>query len=162
MGLYQHQIVNRRSDMKVRGCKTDCLVIHRAGFLYIFLPVLLMSLLLVQPLAAAENSDTNSDAERPKIGVVLGGGGARGAAHVGVLKILEDLRIPVDFIVGTSMGSIVAGLSATGMSSEEIRQAMITMDWNDVFDDNPPRADRSFRRKRDDDLYTIDASLGCS
>ena len=146
--------------MKIRGYKTNSLTIHRAGFAYICLPVLLISLLFVQPLAAAENSDANGDAERPKIGVVLGGGGARGAAHVGVLKILEDLHIPVDFIVGTSMGSIVAGLSASGMSSEEIGQTMIAMDWNDVFDDDPPRADRSFRRKRDDDLYTMDASLG--
>ncbi|MCP4764888.1 MAG: BamA/TamA family outer membrane protein [Gammaproteobacteria bacterium] len=115
-----------------------------------------MSLLFVQPLAAADEND----AVRLKIGVVLGGGGARGAAHVGVLKIMEDLRIPVDYIVGTSMGSIVAGLSASGMSSAEIKQTMITMDWNDVFDDDPPRADRSFRRKRDDDLYTIDAAIG--
>jgi len=146
--------------MKIRRYKTKYLTGYRAGIAYILLPVFLMSLLFVLPVAAAENSDTASDAERPKIGVVLGGGGARGAAHVGVLKILEDLHIPVDYIVGTSMGAIVAGLAATGMSSEEIRQAMITMDWNDVFDDEPPRADRSFRRKRDDDLYTFDAALG--
>jgi len=146
--------------MKIRGYKTRYLTVYRAGFAHILLPVLLISLLFVQPLAAADKNDTTSDGERPKIGVVLGGGGARGAAHVGVLKILEDLRIPVDYVVGTSMGAIVAGLAAAGMSSEEIRQAMITMDWNDVFDDNPPRADRSFRRKRDDDLYTMDATLG--
>jgi NTE family protein len=121
-----------------------------------------VSLLFAQSLAAADKNDLTSDAERPKIGVVLGGGGARGAAHVGVLKIMEELNVPVDYIVGTSMGSIVAALSASGMSSEEIRQAMIAMDWNDVFDDSPPRADRSFRRKRDDDLYTMDAALGVS
>jgi len=124
------------------------------------LSILLAACLFVLPVASAANSDASSDGERSKIGVVLGGGGARGAAHVGVLKILEDLRIPVDYIVGTSMGSIVAGLSATGMSAEEIEQTMVDMDWNAVFDDDPPRADRSFRRKRDDDLYTIDASLG--
>ena len=61
--------------------------------------------------SSSRKNDTSSDAERPKIGVVLGGGGARGAAHVGVLKILEELRIPVDYIVGTSMGSIVASMA---------------------------------------------------
>jgi len=146
--------------MKISGSKTGYDAVHISGLLSICLPVILVACLFVPPVAAADKPDANPDAERPKIAVVLGGGGARGAAHVGVLKILEDLHIPVDYIVGTSMGSIVGGLSATGMSSEEIRQTMITMDWNDVFDDDPPRADRSFRRKRDDDLYTMDVALG--
>jgi NTE family protein len=127
---------------------------------YICLSVLIVTCLFVQPVSAAENSGASSDDGRLRIGVVLGGGGARGAAHVGVLKVLEDLRIPVDYIVGTSMGSIVAGLSASGMSAEDIGQTMIAMDWNDVFDDRPARKDRSFRRKRDDDLYTFDTYLG--
>ena len=116
--------------------------------------------LCTQPSAASGGNAASGEQERPKIGVVFGGGGARGAAHVGVLKILEDLRIPIDYIVGTSMGSIVAGLAAAGMTSEEIKKTMLAMDWNDLFDDDPRRQDRSFRRKRDDDLYTFDASLG--
>ena len=58
--------------------------------------------------------------ERPKIGLALSGGGARGAAHVGVFKLLEELQIPVDYIAGTSMGAVVGGLYASGMSSDEI------------------------------------------
>ena len=70
-------------------------------------------------------------AERPKIGLVLSGGGARGAAHVGVLKVPERHRIPIDYIAGTSMGSIVGGLYASGMSAIEIEQALMQVDWSD-------------------------------
>ena len=97
---------------------------------------------------------------RPRIGLVLGGGGARGAAHVGVLKVLEELRIPVDYIAGTSMGSIVGGLYASGMSPQEIEREILAMNWDDLFKDYPSRADRSFRRKRDDDNYAFKARAG--
>ena len=97
---------------------------------------------------------------RPKVGLVLGGGGARGAAHIGVLKVLEEMRIPVDYVAGTSMGSIVGGLYASGMSVEEIEREVLAMDWDDLFKDDPTRAERSFRRKRDDDNYAFDAKVG--
>ena len=103
----------------------------------------------------AKNKSQLGGDKRPRIGLVLGGGGARGAAHVGVLKVLEEQHIPVDVVVGTSMGSIVAGLYASGMSPEQIEKEMRNMNWNDLFHDSPPRADRSFHRKRDDDLYTL-------
>ena len=61
---------------------------------------------------------------RPRIGLVLSGGGARGAAHVGVLKMLDRLHVPVDVIAGTSMGALVGGLYASGLSGEQIEQAM--------------------------------------
>jgi NTE family protein len=99
-------------------------------------------------------------AARPKIGLVLGGGGARGAAHVGVLKVLEELRIPIDYVVGTSMGSIVGGLYASGMSPEEIDREMRAMDWETMFEDAPARTERTFRRKRDDDFYTVKVKPG--
>ena len=97
---------------------------------------------------------------RPKIGLVLAGGGAKGAAHVGVLKVIEELRIPIDFVVGTSMGSIVGGLYASGMSPQEIEKAIEDIDWTDLFVDAPERADRSFRRKTDDALYLFKAKPG--
>jgi len=111
---------------------------------------------------AASNTAAKETAtgQQPRIGLVLGGGGARGIAHVGVLKVLEELRIPVDVVVGTSMGSIVGGLYAAGMTPEEIEREMLAMDWVDVFQDAPRREDRSFRRKRDDDLYSFKAKLG--
>lgn len=99
-------------------------------------------------------------ADRPRIGLALSGGGARGAAHIGVLQVLEEMRIPVDFVAGTSMGSIVGGLYASGMTPEEIEHTLKTMDWAHIFDDRPPRETRSFRRKRDDDSYLIDAKPG--
>lgn len=114
---------------------------------------------VLSPPAAAAGEGL-APATRPRICLVLGGGGARGAAHVGVLKVLEELRIPVDCIAGTSMGSIVGALYASGMSPEEIDREMRGMDWGDLFQDEPSRAERSFRRKRDDDLYTVKAKLG--
>jgi NTE family protein len=117
--------------------------------------------MLVQPIHAVE-SQIAPQAQRPKIGLALSGGGARGAAHVGVLKVLEEMHIPIDYIAGTSMGSIIAGLYASGMTPDEIQTALKTMDWENIFDDKPPREDRSYRRKRDDDLYLIKAKPGYS
>jgi NTE family protein len=97
---------------------------------------------------------------RPRIGLVLGGGGARGAAHVGVLKVLEEMRIPVDCIAGNSMGAIVGGLYAAGLSPEEIEREMVGMDWDDVLNDQPRRPDQQFRRKRDDDNYLVKKYVG--
>jgi NTE family protein len=112
------------------------------------------------PAPAADDADEAQQPQRPKIGLVLGGGGARGAAHIGVLKVLEELRIPVDYVAGTSMGSIVGGLYATGMTPDEIEKEILAMDWDDVFKDYPSREERSFRRKRDDDTYAFKAKPG--
>jgi NTE family protein len=97
---------------------------------------------------------------RPRIGLVLGGGGARGAAHVGVLKVLEDMQVPIDCVVGNSMGAIVGGLYASGLSPDDIEREMVNMDWDDVLDDKPARPDQQFRRKRDDDNYLIKKYIG--
>jgi len=97
---------------------------------------------------------------RPKIGLVLGGGGARGYAHVGVIKKLEEMRIPYDFIAGTSMGSIAGGFLATGMESEEIAKVVRETDWDDMFKDNTSREDIPFRRKADDNLGLFGPKLG--
>ena len=91
---------------------------------------------------------------------MLGGGGARGAAHVGILKVLEELRIPVDYVAGCSMGSIVGGLYASGMTPTQIEKEILGMDWDDLFVDYPSREERSFRRKRDDDFYVFKVKPG--
>ena len=92
------------------------------------LACLICALGLAATAAAQEApSSTNTraaDGQRPKIGLVLSGGGARGAAHIGVLKVLEELRVPVDLIVGTSMGSIVGAAYATGLSVPEMEKAI--------------------------------------
>jgi NTE family protein len=87
---------------------------------------------------------------RPKIGLVLSGGGARGAAHIGVLKVLEELRVPVDVIAGTSMGSIVGAAYATGMTVAEMEAAIVQISTRGLFTDKPPRADQTIRQKSDD------------
>jgi NTE family protein len=110
----------------------------------------------------AEAAKAPDQAVRPRIGLVLGGGGARGSAHVGVLRVLEEQRIPIDYIAGNSMGAIVGGLYASGMSPAEIEHELKTIDWDDVFNDDPPRPERSFRRKRDDDLYLVKPRAGLS
>lgn len=97
---------------------------------------------------------------RPRIGLVLSGGGARGAAHVGVLKVLEQLHIPIDAIAGTSMGAVVGGLYASGLSPREIESIMTSLDWQDAFRDRPPREDLTFRRKQEDQNFLVKFPLG--
>src|SRR5574340_1258321 len=126
---------------------------------------LLAALALMLALAAPASAQTpapqqGSQTSRPKIGLVLAGGGAKGAAHVGVLKVLEEMHIPIDYVAGTSMGSIIGGLYASGMSPQEIEQEIRNIDWKDVFVDDPNREDRSFRRKQDDALYVFKAKPG--
>ncbi|NQD38966.1 BamA/TamA family outer membrane protein [Permianibacter sp. IMCC34836] len=101
-----------------------------------------------------------SAAERPKVGLALSGGGARGAAHVGVLKQLEAHGIPIDCIAGTSMGAVVGGLYAAGYSVDEIDSIYRQLDWSSGFRDKPQRGDLSFRRKQDDRRYLVDLDIG--
>ncbi|WP_408690860.1 patatin-like phospholipase family protein [Vibrio sp. TBV020] len=100
------------------------------------------------------------DAPRPKIALVLAGGGAKGAAHIGVLKALEELRVPVDYITGTSMGSFVGGLYATGMSAEEIEAYIDTVDWNSGYRDRVDRSQRKVQDKEYEDRYQLTTDLG--
>lgn len=98
--------------------------------------------------------------KRPSVGLVLGGGGARGGSEVGVLKVMRDLRIPVDFVVGTSMGSFVGVLHATGYTPEEIEQVLLSTDWPFVFSAELDRDDRPFRRKVEDREFLIQYRIG--
>jgi len=91
--------------------------------------------------------------ERPKIGLVLGGGGALGFAHVGVLKELERLQIPIDYIGGTSMGAIVAGMYASGMSPDEIEERFTSLDWWEVLRDQSSYQFLDYRRKLDNKRF---------
>lgn len=84
----------------------------------------------MMPAVAQQNISVPVAAERPRIGLVLGGGGAKGAAHVGVLRVLEELRVPVDCIAGTSMGALVGGTYAAGKSPAEIEREVLGIDWS--------------------------------
>jgi NTE family protein len=116
--------------------------------------------LAVASVAPYAQANSGADGDRPKIGLALAGGGAKGGAHVGVLRVLEKNRIPVDYIAGTSIGAIVGGLYAMGMTPEEIEHVIRTVDWVSIFEDHIDRKDRSFRRKRDDDLFLVKSKPG--
>jgi NTE family protein len=114
-------------------------------------------LALASPLAI---SAADAASGRPRVGLVLGGGGARGIAHVGVLKMLEELRVPIDCVAGTSMGSIVGGLYASGMTPEQMSETVQRIDWPAAFTDGPPRADLPFRTKQQQRVLLTDKGVG--
>jgi NTE family protein len=120
--------------------------------------VLLVLLALSSGAALAQPADAPT--HRPKIGLALGGGGARGAAHVGVLKVLEEMRIPIDVIAGTSMGSVVGGLYVTGYSPAELDKIVRKVDWANIFIDSAPRHDIEYRVKSNDYLSPPGLTLG--
>ena len=97
---------------------------------------------------------------RPRVALVLSGGGARGLAHIGVLKVLRELNVPVDVIVGTSMGSIVGGAYAAGHTPEQMETLVGGVDWNQMFTDRAPREYLTFRRKEDDLRFIGKSELG--
>jgi NTE family protein len=97
---------------------------------------------------------------RPKICLVLSGGGARGAAHVGVLKVLQELRVPVDCVTGTSMGAIVGAAYASGTPIEDMQAVLSKMSTRLLFKDLPPREERSVHLKRDDATNLAPFELG--
>lgn len=105
---------------------------------------------------------SNTSAERPRVGLVLSGGGAKGMAHVGVLRVLEEMHIPVDMVVGTSAGSAVGALYAAGMSVAEIEQRFIGMDWLSSFRDDPGRVYKPVRRKQGEWRFPFTPGLGVS
>src|SRR6185295_5175820 len=124
-----------------------------------YLTILLGAALLAEPLAAQAAPCKPADSSRPSVGLVLSGGGALGAAHVGVLRVLEELEIPIDCIAGTSMGAVVGGFYAAGWSPDDIERELLAIDWAELFRGEAPRRNLSFRRK-EDDLRYIDFDAG--
>jgi NTE family protein len=97
---------------------------------------------------------------RPRIGLALGGGGARGMAHIGAIRALEQLHVPIDYVVGTSMGSIVGGLYACGFTPDEMEALIKSIHWDTLFQDAPDRPQQSFRQKEDDFEHLIPFDFG--
>jgi NTE family protein len=112
------------------------------------------------PTTQACRSRPASPEGRPRVGLVLGGGGARGIAHISVLRQLEAMRVPVDCIAGTSMGALVGAMYASGMGVDDIEKTVLSLDWPRLFDDSLERPERSFRRKRDDELVISAPGVG--
>jgi len=99
-------------------------------------------------------------AQRPKVGLVLSGGGAMGIAHIGAIQELERLGIRPDLVVGTSMGSIVGGLYASGMNGKELERAVVTMDWDAIFDTATPRQGLTYRQKQQEAEFPVKPTFG--
>jgi len=108
----------------------------------------------------AEDSSHSPTTKRPSIGLVLEGGGALGLAHIGVLQWLEEHRIPVNYVAGTSMGGLVGGFYATGRSAAEVRQVVETINWDEVLRGQTPFPDLAFRRKQDAHDYPSSLEFG--
>lgn len=119
-----------------------------------------LSMICLLLMAMSGNATEGDSANRPRIGLVLGGGGALGIAHIGVLKVLEEECVPIDYIAGTSMGSIIGGLYASGMSPDEIEAFLMGLDWNEVMTDDTPRRELFFRRKLEDQRYLVQLGIG--
>jgi NTE family protein len=98
--------------------------------------------------------------KRPKIGLVLSGGGVRGMAHIGVLRVLQELHVPVDLVVGTSMGAVVGGAFASGRSIDELEDFVRGTDWPAILADRPPRQSLSLRRREEDQILPSRIELG--
>jgi len=113
-----------------------------------------------QPAVTAAAPPGAAAPHRLRIGLVLSGGGARGIAHVGVLKVLEQLHVPIDAIAGTSMGAVVGGLYASGLSPDQIERTIRSMNWQEAFRDRPPREDLTLRRKQEDENFLVKFPIG--
>ena len=105
---------------------------------------------------------TNGVYARDKIGLVLSGGGAKGTAHIGVLKILEKNNIPIDYVAGTSIGAYVGGMYALGYSIDDIEKIMLALPWSNGYSDDIPRESLSYTNKQHRDRYNLAIRLGYS
>jgi NTE family protein len=113
--------------------------------------------------AAAQESSCGArapDDPRPRVGLALGGGGARGIAHISVLEAIEQAGVKVDCVAGTSMGSLVGALYASGKTPAEIEQFVLGIEWERLFNDSLERRERSFRRKADDRIAVNSIGVG--
>ncbi|MBT9456566.1 MAG: patatin-like phospholipase family protein [Burkholderiaceae bacterium] len=111
---------------------------------------------------AAQAQDATREAAplRPRVALVLSGGGARGLAHIGVLRELEAMRVPVDLVVGTSMGAVVGGAFAAGRRVDELESFVRQANWDSILADRPPRRDLAFRRREEDLVVPSRIELG--
>lgn len=97
--------------------------------------------------------------DRPRVALVLSGGGALGLAHIGVIRTLEDAGVHPNIVVGTSMGAVVGGLYALGYSSLEMEAAVTTLDWPAIFAGTPPRSALSYRRRREEESFPAELAF---
>ncbi|QLC67104.1 patatin-like phospholipase family protein [Flavobacterium sp. LPB0248] len=125
----------------------------KGAYSYAFSFVLLMTFLF-SPKSFSQETKKDS-VKRPKIGLVLSGGGAKGFAHIGVLKVLEEAGIKIDYIGGTSMGSVIGGLYASGYNASQIDSIFKKTNFDELINDYIPRSSKNFYGKKNDELYAV-------
>jgi NTE family protein len=130
------------------------------------LHILLVAAVVLGPLFADAKQERSSvvpifpQQERPRVAVVLSGGGAKGVAHIGALKVIEESGIPIDIIVGTSMGAIVGGLYSIGYTPGQLDSMVLSQDWGLLLSDRTPRPNQPYSEKENDDRYLISYPFG--
>ncbi len=152
---------NSRARMKFRGVSP--LVAHRMARAGLALACAVLAIVCAAQTAPPRRAIRRSrrrQKKRPKIGLVLSGGGARGITHIGVIKVLEEMNIPVDYIAATSMGSIVGGLYAIDKTPAEMEKIVTSISWASMFSDSPPRKELTFREKQRDDRFPLPLEIG--
>ena len=121
----------------------------KKGVLLLFVCCLLVT---IKCLASTDGADALA---RPKVALVLSGGGARGAAHVGVIRLIEEMQLPIDYVVGTSMGAIVGGLYAIGYTADEMDSLMMHQDWKMLLSNDVPRQQQPYEQRMARRRYQI-------
>ena len=124
--------------------------------------IMIMAAVLMYGTVSAQEEKESKEPPRKKVAVVLSGGGAKGMAHIGVLKVLEKAGIPVDYITGTSMGSIIGGLYAIGYNSHSLDSMVRVQDWSYVITDKEDLRNQSLsdRKKQNTDFFMTGMTLG--
>ena len=122
--------------------------------------LLLFSLVPVLGKATNEYTVDTLQPQRPKIGVALSGGGAKGAAHIGVLKYMQEIGIPVDYIAGTSIGSIIGGLYALGYTPDEMKYLIANMDWSFYMSNGVGRSYQSSTSREQNSQFLLSVPFG--
>ena len=122
--------------------------------------IILLAIFIIFSDRTEINASETEDCTRPKIGLVLSGGGAKGVAHIGVLKVLEEAEIPIDYISGTSMGAIIGGLYSIGYTAAELDSMVREQDWMFLLTDQIQRPYRSFDSKFNKEHYLVNIPLG--
>ncbi|MGX8707515.1 MAG: patatin-like phospholipase family protein, partial [Bacteroidales bacterium] len=117
--------------------------------------VLLFTILLPVLWAEETNPEAAPQRKRPKVGLVFSGGGAKGMSHIGALKVIEEMGIPVDYVVGTSIGSIIGGFYALGYNADELDSLVRSQNWDLLMKDQVARRDIAFAFKEDNDRYIL-------
>lgn len=116
---------------------------------------LIILIILLLNFSSAISQDAITEKLSPKVGLVLSGGGAKGLAHIGVLKVIDSLGVPIDYVAGTSMGAIVGSLYASGYSGKELDSIFLSADFDEIISDDLPRAVKAINDRENDEKYAI-------